>query len=259
MRFGSFAFAAVGSLVWAGACGDFDRAIGSYTPELDDAPSAGGSGGVPPSDGGSAGAAGALATALYFEAEEGELSGDWLIGEASAASGGEYIESAVNVVDPAAPGTGVARYEFEVETLGDYVVWGRTHGPEPSMNRYFVRIDGGEWIPWRISTGDVFWWDDLHRDAEYGTPLLFLLAPGTHTLEMGNSQTGAQLDRLYITGRGDEPPGNTGPCGPPHSIEVSGACVRACGTYGNTSCGAVECAGRDLMPVHDCDICCVLD
>ncbi|HSC88222.1 MAG TPA: hypothetical protein VLC09_13155, partial [Polyangiaceae bacterium] len=239
------------------AGGEFDRSIGSLVSEPI------GSGGAPltPTGGAAnvAGAAGALADAFYLEAEAAQLSGDWQIGSSELASGGEYIESTVDVADPTAPGTGVALYEFTIDTPGDYLVWGRTRGPEPTHSRYFVRIDQGAWIPWRISTGDDFWWDDIHRDAAYGEPLVFLLTSGAHTLEFGNSATGALLDRLYVTGRGDVPPGNDSPCSPPHSIRQGSECIRACGTYGNTACGEVECAGRETMAVYDCAVCCVLD
>jgi hypothetical protein len=249
-------FALAGLLTGAG-CGDFDRSIGKYVPPAAAAGSGGEGGASSPTAG--SGPGGQSSAQRYFEAEDARLSGDWLIGASDQASAGHYIESAVDVSDPSAPGNGVAHFEFEVEREGDYVIWGRTHGPGPGNSRYFLRIDAGDWIPWRISTGDVFWWDDMHRDDSYGTPLVFLLAPGTHVLEMGNSETGAQLDRIYVTGDGDVPPGNAGPCNPPHSIQQGDACVRACGTYGNTSCDATECSGRTPVPVYDCAVCCVLN
>jgi hypothetical protein len=208
------------------------------------------------------------ANSIYLEAESGELSvvsdpsqptpsGFAVVSDVSA-SGGQYLEPPLGNSD-ATPGPARALYRFDVASDGDFVIWGRIYSPNALQNRFWFQIDGGEWYRWRISTGQIWYWDDFHDNLSYFDELHFQLAAGPHELQIANCASGAKLDRLYITSEGDQPPGNDTLCHPPHSIEVEGECELSCGSQApagmSTTC--VGCDGRPMLEAYDCTVCCV--
>jgi len=198
-------------------------------------------------------------TGRYLEAEDGELSGGFLVAADPEASNGAALLAPPDTAADAAPGPARARYALTIDGEGEYVLWGRVFARGVDDNRFWFQLDGGEWIKWRISTGEVWYWDDFHRDTQYGRALRFALAPGPHELLIASAVAGARLDRLYVTADGDVPPGNDTPCDPPHTIELAGDCQPSCGLLTGTRCGVVDCAGREALPAYDCDICCRVD
>ncbi|HTM43439.1 MAG TPA: hypothetical protein VL137_00715 [Polyangiaceae bacterium] len=253
------------------SCGDHDTVIGVWAPPAGGVASGGqasvgGSGGgtqpnpsMTPPDAAPAidAAAPTEPAAFYLEAEQGQISGPLSVGSGTDASGGQFIEATEAATDDNAPGTARAVYDFTLSAAGDYVFWGRIHSPDAEHNRFWFRIDEQTWFLWRISTGDVWFWDDFHNNTDYNSALVFTLESGAHRLEIANAVTAAQLDRLYITSLADKPPGNTTTCSPPHSIEVNGACVRSCGSYGAVTCDPTVCTGKPNLAVYDCAVCCL--
>ncbi len=197
----------------------------------------------------------AAAPSRYFEAEDGQLSGGFARVDAAGASNGAALAPPAGTFD-SAPGAARAVYRFAVPRDGTYVMWGRMNAPGANNNRVWFLIDDGSWFKWRLSTGDIWYWDDLHDDADYGHPLRFALRAGEHTLTLANCVDGLRLDRFYVTADGDTPPGNTTICRPPHSIEVAGSCQPSCGAQSGTRCSEQDCAGRTLITAYDCAICC---
>jgi hypothetical protein len=196
---------------------------------------------------------------LYLEAEHGALSSGFSVGDDAAASRGRFIAPPEGVVSEAEPGADRAVYAFSLPSAGDYVIWGRLRAPSALHNRFWFQLDGGTWTKWRISVGDIWYWDDFHDDAEYGTPLTFRLAAGPHELELANCVDGVELDRLFLSSNGEVPPGNDTACHPPHSIELEGECLPSCGSQNGTACDEVTCAGREILPAYDCGICCQVE
>jgi hypothetical protein len=209
------------------------------------------------------------AAPVYIEAEDGQLSGGFIVESDPTASGGEYIlPPAVTSTD--APGAAAAEYVFRANQPGSYVVWGRIHGPGASNNSFWITVDGVETvgietIRWRLSTGVIWYWAPLTRDTDYGDPVVFQLDAGIHHLAFRNCEPGVGLDRLYITtaafdGGGIEPPNHT-KCDPPNSIQLADAsCQDSCGSLLGSTCGAQVCAGFVPLPAYDCTFCCrVLD
>lgn len=191
----------------------------------------------------------------YIEAELGELSAGFEIGADKSASGGKFLTALEGAKVKDMPGDARARYLLDIPADGEYVLWGRIHGPNARYNRFWFQVDGGTWYLWRLSTGEVWFWDDLHDDVSYSKPLRFTLTQGTHELMLANATRGVRLDTLYFTAAGDEPPGNDTSCNPPHSIEVGGECLPSCGSLGGTVCSA-RCDGRMLLEAYDCSVCC---
>ncbi len=247
--------------VWilALACTDVLTVIGRLDTE---GPPASASGGQTPSgDGGSSSGFGGQTggegpRVISFEAEDGELSGALAAVAADGASGERGVSASVSSVS--GPGEGRAAYAFEILEAGEYLIWGRIHSPSTSENRFWFRVDDGPWILWRISTGEEWYWDDLHDNFDYGSPVIFPLSAGTHRLELANAVTGATVDRFQVALLGDTPPSSSAQCEPPHSVLLSGTCVRSCGSYVNVSCIMEECAEREEVVVYDCAICCLL-
>jgi hypothetical protein len=195
---------------------------------------------------------------MYIEAEDGQLSGGFTIGNDPTASGGRYIEPPLGTPPPDQQGLANALYPFTIATPGKYIIWGRIRSPDASHNRFWIRVDSATWYMWRISTGDIWYWNRFHDNAYYDMPLIFDLAAGPHELLIANAVDGVGLDRLYFTASGDVPPGNVTPCRPPHSIEVGGMCLPSCGVQGGNQCNDVACRGRPILAAYDCATCCIM-
>lgn len=201
---------------------------------------------------------------LYLEAEDGELSGGFSIVGDVAASNGQYIQPPTGPALDETPvaGSPRARYSFDLVSAGDYVIWGRIYSPDVSSNRFWFQVDGGDWHIWRITVGEIWFWDDFHVDTNYDDTLHFMLAPGPHELVIAKDASSARLDRLYITSEGDEPPGNDTPCNPPHTIDRGGVCAPSCGSLApagmHTTCVPETCAAKELLDVYDCSVCCIV-
>jgi hypothetical protein len=193
----------------------------------------------------------------YIEAEEGVVSGFAIEEHADASNGRALL--APDVLSDALPGEARATYTFELEEGGDYIVWARVYAPDTHANRFWLKLDEGGWFLWRISTGTVWYWDDVHDDREYGAPLTFTLEAGVHTLALANAGPSARIDRLYVTKDGDEPPGNDTACRPPHTIDIDGMCLPSCGLLMGTACGPDACMDREPLPAYDCDVCCQIE
>jgi hypothetical protein len=210
---------------------------------------------------GAGGAPEAIGPGLYLEAESGELSSDPSIADGgfaiiadAAASGGRYILPPASLVSDMLHGSAQARYTFNLDEAGDYLIWGRIYTPDITSNRLWFQVDGGDWIRWRITVGTIWYWHAFHRDTLYDDPMHFTLAAGPHTLVVANDVPGARLDRLYIGVPGDVPPGNTTTCHPPHTIERNGTCQKSCGIQAMpgkpTTCACP--AGVTTFPAYDC-------
>jgi hypothetical protein len=196
-------------------------------------------------------------TGFYLEAETAMLSGGFSIGNDASASGGRFVEPPVGITSPDEPGAARARFEFDVDVRGAYVIWGRIFSPDVRHNTFWLKLDDGKWFVWRMTTGEVWYWAPLHENANYGTPLRFDFEIGSHELVVANATEGNRIDRLYFTADGDTPPGNDTRCDPPHSVLISGSCIPSCGSQGGNRCGVTACQGQPTLPAYDCEICCI--
>lgn len=200
---------------------------------------------------------GAEHDSVYFEAESGRLSGGFTIASDPSASGGQCILPPAGVTSAQAPGLATAEYTFHLNQSATYLVWGRIRFPGVQRNTVWVTVDAGPTYLWRLSTGATWFWGRVTNGTDYGHPIPFALSAGDHRLVLRNSEPGVELDRFFISIPGDVPPGNDTPCDPPNSIQLSdGGCEKSCGSFMNTTCGSVACAGQVALVAYDCDICC---
>jgi hypothetical protein len=200
----------------------------------------------------------AQAASVYIEAESGDLSGGFSIAADADASEGQFLAPPAMITSDDTPGAARARWSFSVAATETFVIWGRIRSPLVSSNRFWFRVDDGPWYKWRITVGDIWYWDRLHDDAAYGTALMFPLDAGQHSLTFANCVPGAELDRLYITSESAAPSGNDTTCTPPHSIELAGQCHPSCGSHGVTTCGDDVCRGKPALESYDCSVCCLV-
>jgi hypothetical protein len=197
---------------------------------------------------------------LYIEAESGQLSGGFTIGNDPTASGGQFIAPPAGMTSDAQPGPARALYEITITTSGTYTIWGRIQSPDTGHNRFWAQVDGESWYLWYITTGEIWYWNRVHNNTDYYTRLTFDLAAGTHQLLLANAADGVRLDRLYLTTGREVPVGNNTMCRPPDSIQVDGGCIPSCGSLLGNKCGAQNCAAGRIVPVpvYDCPICCMV-
>ena len=196
-------------------------------------------------------------TGHYLEAESATLSGGFSVASDQTASGASILVAPSGAKSEGEPGGARAVYEFTLKTAANYRIWGRIRSPDADHNRFWFKVDEGPWIKWRISVGEIWYWDAFHEDTDYGHALEFPLAIGRHQLTLANCADDVELDRLYYTPNpDDEPPGNDTPCSPPHSIELGGVCQLSCGSQGGNQCGTV-CQEHGPIYAYDCGpLCC---
>ena len=188
----------------------------------------------------------------FLEAESGLLSGGFEVSTDGTASGEHILVIPTGLLSEDTPGEARAVYHFAVRTPGDYKIWGRIRSPTAANNRYWVRVDDGVWVKWRISVGDIWYWDAFHDNTDYGNAIEYRLSVGKHQLTIANCADNVDLDRLYVTPDLTEvPPGNHTNCSPPHSIEVAGVCELSCGARGGNKCGTA-CTNHEPFYAYDC-------
>jgi hypothetical protein len=194
----------------------------------------------------------------YLEAEDGVLSGGFQVGVDSAASAGRYLAPpfGVNFSDNVV-GTARAVYEFSLRTPGTYHIFGRIRSPTTSSNRFWFQVDDGAWTKWRITTGDIWYWDTFHVDENYGMPVKFELTAGPHQLLIANCVDNAQLDRLYFSTNPARPEPKGTACDPPNYIDLDGGCAPSCGSLSGL-CHSCPVPTSPAKATYDCPSCCLM-
>lgn len=197
---------------------------------------------------------------FYIEAEAGRLDG-FTVGDDPTASGGHYLLSPAGLLSEDQPGTATATYDLEIGVPGDYLIWARFHTPDWQHNRIWIAVDGGPPIKWRSTTGDIWYWYFVHPDPDYHPAVIFRgLSQGHHEIVLSNCTERVEIDRLYISSRGetDVPPGDASSCPlqPPDDIPIGDQCIPSCGALVGNSCDPNLCMGKELKPAYDCAVCC---
>jgi lysophospholipase L1-like esterase len=116
------------------------------------------------------------------------------------ASGGHCLKSVKNITNAAPSDSAdmlVAR--FEIETPGNYHIYGRVNCPTWDDDSYWIKIDQGDFpfVNGLCNNGSWGW-------VELGS---YQLSKGSHTLTIGCREDGALLDKLCITTDSNLPSG----------------------------------------------------
>ncbi len=138
---------------------------------------------------------------ILLEAEDAELPVAMVTMQDVSASNGQYLRVAdgYNSRDRPSAG-GQIRYNFLVETAGEYVIWGRTQVASDGENSFWIRIDGGEWINWNgIRESGEWAWNEVFDSGQNGRSIIVSLPKGIHTLELAYREENIRLDKLLLT------------------------------------------------------------
>ncbi len=133
------------------------------------------------------------------EAEDGVLSGNFVIGNDTDASGDHYIHVPNGSGDAGSPGGTQASYCFTTSTDGDYRVRAWVYAANGDDNSFFVTLDG--------SPGGGYLWDipqatnypsDYVSDRGGADPVEVYLSAGDHVINIYLREDGARLDKIEL-------------------------------------------------------------
>lgn len=143
---------------------------------------------------------------FWFEAECANYSDNWLRKYSTEASNIKYL-----TVDPAKESKNtpsgnpedILAFDLYLLEGGSYNIWARVRAPNADDDSFWIKIDDGEWYNWNgIGGGDTWVWDFVGNAS---TPNAYVLDTGYHTLYVGYRESGADLDKLYVTNTGQLP------------------------------------------------------
>jgi hypothetical protein len=136
---------------------------------------------------------------IWLEAEAGRLGAPMAIDGDGSASAGMAIGVPNGTGNFSSPDSlaGYAEYRFEIQTPGNYVVWGRVMAPSGKDDSFFAAMDSGAFVRWNTQRGSQWTWDEIRTSNQ--DPLLFNLEQGEHTLYIMQREDGTYLDKILIT------------------------------------------------------------
>lgn len=145
------------------------------------------------------GSAQAGCSTLTAEGEAGVLSGDFTTGNASIASGGQYIVAPNGVGVGLEPfgATHTAEFCLYVPRTSTYRIDAQVQTANTRDNSFFVSVDGGPEILWD-SPIDPAWQVASVTDRGLAAPATFTLSQGNHVVTFHKRETGARLDRITL-------------------------------------------------------------
>ncbi len=136
---------------------------------------------------------------LVQEAEDGVLSGAFVMGSDVNASGGTYIHVPNGAGDSQPNGPSQAAYCLHVTTPGVYYLKGWVHAASGADDSFFVRVDG--------NPASGYLWDTLRNtvyDMDYAShrgganPVELTLAAGEHEVIFYLREDGTRLDKIEL-------------------------------------------------------------
>ncbi len=144
-------------------------------------------------------------THTWIEAEGGLVTGNFIMGNDSQASGNQYMVTTEDTGnDRDATGLYANHYlhfALQSSVSTTYYLWLRAKGPSSSSNSFFVKVNDGSLIRHDTATGNWAW-------AETGSG--FSLGEGNHTLNIYLREDGTLLDKILLTTDADYVPSGTG-------------------------------------------------
>ncbi|MGZ0708278.1 heparin lyase I family protein [Coraliomargarita sp. W4R53] len=143
-----------------------------------------------------------VATETYtieLEAEDGIMTGPMASYGHPDASFGQFIEQ----LDGSA-GTGYADYTFNVAEAGTYNVWLLAYGETGNDDSIFLKMNSDSYRYCAVPIGNTFTWKKM-SEAQVGV-INYSLSAGTNTLSLKRRESGARIDRIYITKTTSLPP-----------------------------------------------------
>ena len=148
---------------------------------------------------------------IWLEAECGTAGTEWTVVDDPNVSGGGYARAS-NTEDyffaaPTDPSS-IVSIDFDAKA-GTYDMYARMNTPTSDNDSFWVRANGGAWIKWNnlIANRSGFIWTRLY-DSDAGEAVVTLnLLEGSNTIDFAARESGAQLDKVYLTSTGGVPSG----------------------------------------------------
>ena len=143
--------------------------------------------------------------AFSLEAECATFQGaQWSVVDDANASGGKYVvhpKGTGNSTNTAPADIPENRVRFTVESVqpGTYFIYARILAPSRDEDSFYTRVNGGEWVKWTsgiVPDGKWGWFEFLY-EAQSNAP--YQLVDGTNTIDIAYRETGAQLDKIYLS------------------------------------------------------------
>ena len=117
-------------------------------------------------------------------------------------SGGQYVSatSGANFYS-SAPTDAESWISFDVTaSAGGYEMYALINTPNDNNDSFWVRANGGPWIKWNgLLRQGGFDWRNLYDSDSNAAPVGFDLLDGANTLDVAIRETGASLDKIYLT------------------------------------------------------------
>jgi len=142
------------------------------------------------------------ADGVYWEAEAGIILPGMSVGKDADAHGGRYVWQPPE--STWGRSTGCITWPLQIARAGDYRLWARVLTPTPETDSFFVltsvytdRLPPNS-ASWHTGNGPNWRWVPVALDRAYA-PTVFDLPAGRSSLQFRVRETGAKLDRLYLT------------------------------------------------------------
>jgi len=150
---------------------------------------------------------------VYFEAEDAQFGGDWVMGTAlDHYSGDGYIEwNGPDLFNPAGAGQDTITYQFEITTAGNYELRWRTRiaqgDSNTESNDSYVRFPTGVnvageepfygWQKVFMGHHGAWFWDAKVND-HVGANVRQFFSAGTHVMEVSGRSNGHAIDKIAL-------------------------------------------------------------
>lgn len=138
-----------------------------------------------------------------FEAECDYIGSSWSTFDDPIASEGFYVEPKVGINSlSSAPAdtSDYLTYAVEIDSMGDYELYGRVQAPTTNNESFWVRVNGGTWYKWdNLGIVSLWTWRQVWDSDNSDTPISFTLPEGTTVIDIAYREEGTRLDKLFLT------------------------------------------------------------
>jgi hypothetical protein len=133
---------------------------------------------------------------IWFESECAPVIGDkWEFVMDEDASNGSALkvkEGFTSASSPPQNPSDWVRFDFQINQIGNYNIQARIKTPNSSSDSFWVKMDNGNWFKWWENIGfQNFTWSQI--------PNIYNLSKGNHSLYFAYRESGAMLDKIYLT------------------------------------------------------------
>ena len=144
-------------------------------------------------------------TAVYFEAECGEIGDDYIYRVDTEVSNSGYVlakQPSTTQVPTETDLPGQIKYTVQVDSAGTYYMYARMATPDLGKNSFFVKVDDNDWVDYNseLGGGDLaatgFEWKQVNN---MGDTLALDLDAGSHIIYIAKREAGTQLDKFALS------------------------------------------------------------